>query len=136
MIYWIQNLYNKAFVEGIVQKDWRREVTVTLYKGKGDKGNCNYNLRMFIECCREFRSDRGCVNQIFALKEMCGNMREKKNKLYLILMNLQKAYDSFSTETLCKIFFICYLDGRLLNGIKSMHVNGEACVRINIDKSE
>ena len=43
MIDWILKLCNKAFMEGIVQRDWRRAVIVPLYKGKGDKGNCrNY----------------------------------------------------------------------------------------------
>jgi hypothetical protein len=41
MIDWIWKLCNKAFMEGIVPKDWRRAVIVPLYKGKGEKGNCS-----------------------------------------------------------------------------------------------
>ena len=43
VIDWIWKLCNKAFVEGIVPKDWRRAIIVPLYKSKGDKGSCrNY----------------------------------------------------------------------------------------------
>src|SRR5678815_4291707 len=39
VIDWIWRLCNKAFMEGIVPRDWRRAVIVSLYKGKEDKGN-------------------------------------------------------------------------------------------------
>src|SRR5678815_1650706 len=106
-------------MEGIVPRDWRRAVIVPLYKGKGEKGNCrNYRgisllsvvgkvyAGILVERVRRvtegliseeqgaFRSGRGCVDQIFTLKQMIENMREKKNKLYLGFMDLQQAYDS------------------------------------------
>src|SRR5678816_967964 len=43
VIDWIWKLCSKAFMEGIVPRDWRRAVIVPLHMGKGDKGNCrNY----------------------------------------------------------------------------------------------
>src|SRR5678816_3949849 len=45
----IWKLCNKAFMQGIVPRDWRRVVIVPLYKGKRDKGNCrNYRGISFL----------------------------------------------------------------------------------------
>ena len=118
LIDWIWKLCNKAFVEGKVPKDWRRAIIVPLYKGKGGKGSCrNYRgisllsivgkiyAGILIERVRRvtegligeeqgaFRSGRGCIDQIFTLKQMSEKMREKKKNLYLSFMDLQQAYD-------------------------------------------
>jgi hypothetical protein len=146
----------KRFLEGIVPRDWRRAVIVPLYKGKGEKGNCrNYRgisllsvvgkvyAGILVERVRRvtegligeeqgaFRSGRGCVDQIFTLKQMIEKMREKKNKLYLGFMDLQQAYDRVNREALWQVLVIYGVGGRLLNGIKSMYDDSEACVRIN-----
>src|SRR5678815_4246569 len=42
----IWKLCNKAFIRGIVPRDWRRAVIVPLYKGKEDKGNCSNYRRI------------------------------------------------------------------------------------------
>src|SRR5678815_125238 len=101
-------------MEGIVPRDWRRAVIVPLYKGKGDKGNCrNYRgiillsvvektyAGILVERVRRvtegvigeeqgvFRSGRGCVDQIFTLKQLIEKIRAKKNKLYLGFMDFQ-----------------------------------------------
>src|SRR5678815_5131771 len=55
-------------------------------------------------------------------------MIEKKNKLYLGIMDLQQAYDR---EARWQVLVIYGVGGRLLNGIKSMYDDSEACVRIN-----
>src|SRR5678815_1135861 len=39
VIDWIWKLSNKAFMESIVPRDWKRAVIVPLYKDKGDKCN-------------------------------------------------------------------------------------------------
>src|SRR5678815_2512593 len=59
-----------------------------------------------------------------------------KNKLYLGFMDLQKAYDMVNREALWQVFVIYGIGGRLLNGIKSMYDDSEACVRINGVKSD
>src|SRR5678816_1628876 len=57
-------------------------------------------------------------------------MREK-NKLYLGFMDLQQAYDRVNREALWQVLVIYGVGFRLLNGIKSMYDDSEACVRIN-----
>src|SRR5678815_4343494 len=62
---------------------------------------------------------------------MIEKMREKKNKLYLGFMDLQQAYDRVNREALWQVLVIYGVGGRLLNGIKSVYDDSEACVRIN-----
>src|SRR5678816_4156031 len=57
-------------------------------------------------------------------------MREK-NKLYLGFMDLLQAYDRVNREALWQGLVIYGVGFRLLNGIKSMYEDSEACVRIN-----
>jgi hypothetical protein len=161
VIDWIWKLCNKAFAEGIVPKDWSRAVIVPLYKGKGDKGNCrNYRgisllsivgkiyAGILVERVRRvteeligeeqgaFRSGRGCIDQIFTLKQMTEKVKEKKKKLYLGFMDLQQAYDRINREALWQVLLMYGVGGKLLNGIKSMYNGSEACVRINRVESE
>ena len=82
-----------------------------------------------------FWSGKGCVDQIFTLKQMSEKMREKKN-LYLGFMDLHQSFYRVNREALWQVLMIYGVGGRLLNGIKSMYVDSEACVRINIVESE
>ena len=41
---------------------------------------------------RGFRPTRGCVDQIFTLKQMVEKAREKKRKVYVGFLDLEKAY--------------------------------------------
>ena len=40
-----------------------------------------------------FRSGRGCVDQIFALKQIGGKPEEKRRRVYVGFMDMEKAYD-------------------------------------------
>ena len=51
-------------------------------------------------------------------------------------MDLQQAYDRINREALWQVLMLYGVSGRLLNGIKSMYVDSEACVRLNRVESE
>ena len=67
-----------------------------------------------------FRVGKGCVDQIFTLKQIGETARQKQCKVYVGFMDLEKAYDMVNREALWP----------LLNGIKSEYVNSLACVRV------
>ena len=46
-----------------------------------------------------FGSDRGCVNQIFTLREV-SEKEYKKQRVYVGFMELEKAYDRVNREAL------------------------------------
>ena len=89
-------LLNLSFDMGVVPIDWRGACIVPLYKGKGDKSECSYSsgisllsvvgklfgrvlikrVRAGTECAKEeeqcgFRQGRGCMNQVFAVRQVC-----------------------------------------------------------------
>ena len=68
------------------------------------------------------KAGRGCVDQIFTLKQL----REKKCRVHVGFMDLEKAYDRFNREVLWQVRRIYDVGGKLLNGINSMYVNSLA----------
>ena len=92
-----------AFESSVVSKDWRSTVIVPLYKGKGERTECsNYKgisllsvvgkiyIGILVDRIRKvtegliddeqggFRAGRGCVGQIFILKQIGEKAQEKK----------------------------------------------------------
>ena len=90
-----------------------------------------------IECEQGgFRAGRGCVDQIFALKQIGEKSREKKRRVYVGFIDLEKAYDMVNREALWQVLRMYDVEGKVLNGIKSRHVDSSACVRIKGGISE
>ena len=49
---------------------------------------------------RGLRAGRRCVDQIFTLKQTSEKAREKKYRVYVDFMDLEKAYDRVNREVL------------------------------------
>ena len=100
---WVWGLCNMAFESGVVPGDWRSVVIVPLYKGKVEKYKCKscrgisllsvvgkiYAGVLVDRVCGVtrsltndeqggFRAGRGCVDRIFALKQIGEKAREQK----------------------------------------------------------
>ena len=96
-----------------------------LYKGKGEGNDCkNYRGISLLSVVgkiyagievdrvrrvtgvsiedeqRGFRAERGCVDQIFTLKQIGEKAQEKKRRVYVGFIDLQKAYDKVNRKTL------------------------------------
>ena len=50
-----------------------------------------------------FRAGKGCVDQIFTLKQMVEKSQGKKRKVYVVLINLEKAYNGVNREALWQV---------------------------------
>ena len=83
-----------------------------------------------------FRVRRGCVDQIFTLKQIGEKTREKKHRVYVGFMDLEKAYDRVNMCTLWQVLKPYDVGSKLLNGIKTMHVNSLACVIVKGSERE
>ena len=59
----------------------------------------------------------------------------RKNIVYVDFM-LEKAYDRVNREVLWQVLRMYDISGRLLSGIKRMHVDSLACVRVKQGESE
>ena len=145
----------------MVPLDWVSACVVPLYKGKGDKFDCGsfrgisllsvvgklYG-RILIERVREgtenvigeeqggFRRGRGCVDQVFAMRQVCEKYLDKGKDVYWAFMDLEKAYDRVDREALWKVMGMYGVEGRLLRAVKSLYVNSRACVRVGNEMSE
>ena len=142
----------KAFECGRVPEDWKNAVIVTLYKSKGDIGKCkNYRgisllsvagkvyARILDERVRKvtegligeeqggYRKGKGCVDQIFAVKQVCEKAKERGPKVYMGFMDLEKAYDRVDRSVLWQVLIMYGIGGKLLNGIRSMYEGSKAC---------
>ena len=51
----------------------------------------------------DFRTRRRCVDQIFTLKQIGVKAREKKRRVYVGFIDLQKAYDRVNREALWQV---------------------------------
>ena len=70
-----------------------------------------------------FRAGRDCIDQIFTLKQIGEKEGEKKCRVYVDFMDLEKTYDRVNREALWQVLRMYNVGGELLNGIKSIYVN-------------
>ena len=80
------------------------------------------------------RAGSGCVDQIFSLKQIGEKAQEKKCRVYVDFMDLEKVYDRVNREALWLRMYD--VGSKLLNGIKSIYANNIACVRVKGGESE
>ena len=78
----------------------------------------------------EFRARNGFVDQIFTLKQIGEKSREKKCRVYIGFMDVEKAYDMVNREALWQVLRMYDVGGKLLNGIKSMYAKCLSFVRV------
>ena len=102
IIDWLLRIFNKCMESGIVSEDWKAACIVPIYKWKDDKRDCatyrgisilsipakiygRVMMSRVIETTKEqvaeeqgrIRSGRGCIDQIFVLKQLVEKHREK-----------------------------------------------------------
>ena len=161
MIKWVVRLFNLCFVSGVVPKEWCEACIVPLYKGKGDKYECGSyrgisllsvvgklygrvlinRISSETECAIGeeqcgFRRGRGCVDQVFAVRQMCEKAIERGKEVVWAFMDLEKAYDRVDRNALWKVLCIYGVGGRLLRGVQSFYESSRACVRVANGLSE
>ncbi len=75
-----------------------------------------------------FRRGRGCMGQIFVVRQVCEKYLTKCKDVYWAFMDLEKAYDRIDREALWTVLRLYGLRDRLLKGVKTLYVNSKACV--------
>ncbi len=77
-----------------------------------------------------FRRGRGCVDQIFAVRQVCEKHLAKGKEVFRAFMDLEKAYNRIDRKGLWTVLRLYGLGGRLLKGVKSFYMNSRECVRV------
>jgi len=154
-------LCNVCWEQGMVPKDWQEACIVPLYKGKGNKKECaNYRGisllsipgklfgRVIIERVIQqtesqledeqggFRRGRGCIDQVFGLKEMCEKYLGNGRDLYVAFMDLEKAYDKIDRKAMWQVLQVYGVGGKLLRAVKGFYKESKACVRVSREEGE
>ena len=61
---------------------------------------------MYVNSLAYMRVGRGCVDQIFTIKQIGDKAREKKGRVCVGFMNLEKAYDRVNKEALWRVMWV------------------------------
>ena len=77
-----------------------------------------------------FRSGRGCLDQIFAVKQVIEKMIETDKVMFMVFIDLEKAYDNVCREKLWRTLFEYGIRGRLLRSIKALYEGERASVKV------
>ena len=155
VVEWVHRIIQKIWKRERVVEEWKTCTIVPLFK-KGDAEVCdNYRgisllsipskilakvLYRRIEVVVEpqlheaqcgFRKGRGCIDQVFNLKECMSMSRQKEKPLYMCFIDLRKAYDSVNRELLWKAMREYGISGKIVRIMNSLYENTRAQVRVN-----
>ena len=115
-IVWLTKMFNNIFRLNKMPKEWRTSILVPIYKNKGDiQSYTNYwgiklmshtmKLweRVIEQCLRVtmqilanqfgFMPGRSTTEAIFLIRQVMERFREQRKNLYMIFIDLEKAYD-------------------------------------------
>ena len=83
-----------------------------------------------------FRKGRSCADRIFVLKQICKKTKEKKKRVYVTFMDLEKAYDRVDRDAIWQVMIIYGIGRKVLKDIMSFYDEGRACVMLRNMVSE
>ena len=147
--------------EGAVPQELRDAKIVTLYKNKGDKGDCNNYRgisllsivgkvyarvvlkrlqilaeRVLPESQCGFRGGRSTMDMIFTLRQLQEKCREQHVPLYMAFIDLTKAFDTVSRSALYQVLESIGCPPKLLSIIASFHDDMKAKVQFDRSTSD
>ena len=143
---YLYSILCKCWNEGKFPDDMRDAKITTLYKNKGDKGDCNNYRgisllsvagkvfarvllgrlqllanRIYPESQCGFRNNRSTIDMIFSLRQIQEKCREQRRPLHVAFVDLTKAFDLVSREGLYAILHKIGCPQTLLSLIRSLH---------------
>ena len=77
-----------------------------------------------------FRKGRGCTDMIFAGRQLVEKCREHDDVLFVLFVDLRKAYDSVPRPALWRVLEKCGVPPTMLSIIQSFHDGMQAEVRV------
>lgn len=152
-------ILSRCWEEKTVPQDMKDANIVTLYKGKGDRGDCNnyrgisllsiagkalakvilkrleiLSDRVYPESQCGFRAGRSTMDMIFTLRQIQEKCREQQLPLFTAFVDLKKAFDTVSREGLYRVLEHIGCPPTLLAITKSFH--DDMCGTVVFDGEE
>ncbi|KAI8496709.1 hypothetical protein Bbelb_253640 [Branchiostoma belcheri] len=153
---YLYELLRQCWEEGKVPNEMCNAKIVTLYKNKGDRGDCN-NFRgisllsitgkaialivrkrlqtladrVLPESQCGFRAGRSTTDMIFTLRQLQEKCREQCMPLYIAFVDLTKAFDTVCRPALYKVLKSVGCQPKLLQLVVSFHEDMKACVQFD-----
>jgi hypothetical protein len=156
----LTNLFSKVWSEETIPSDWCKGLIVKVPK-KGNLQNCDnwrgitlLSIPSKIFCRivltriqktvdtqlrREqagFRQGRGCIDQIFALRNIIEQCTEWNASLVINFIDFKKAFDSIHRETLWKILRSYGIPPKIVTLMRKFYEHFECSVIVNGELSE
>ena len=138
-------LFESVWHEGVVPQEWKDALIVPIPK-KGDLSLCdNWRgislldvggklfakvIQLRLQRVAErvlpdtqcgFRSGRGCTDMVFCARQLTEKAIEHNTKLFLLFIDLKKAYDSVPREALWCVLKKYGVPQSMLNVVRSLH---------------
>ena len=146
---------------GFVPTDWRGACIVPVYQWKGDKFECSNSRgisllsvvgklfgKVLIKRVRDgtdcaigkeqcvFRQGRGCMDQVFAVRQVCEKYLANGKDVFWAFMGLENAYDTIDRHGMWQMLGVYGVGGKSLKAVPSFYVDSSAFVRVGNDVSE
>ena len=83
-----------------------------------------------------FRQGRGCMDQVFAVRQVCEKYLANGKYEFWAFMDLEKAYDTIDRHGMWQMLRVYGVGGKLLKAVQSFYVDSRACVRVGNAVSE
>ena len=81
---------------------------------------------MLSETQAGFRRGRGCIDMIFATRQLSEKALEQKERLLLVVFDLKKAYDTLNREALWQLLEKYGIPGKVVRLRKALYSNMQA----------
>ena len=85
-----------------------------------------------------FRQGRGCMNQVFTVRQVYEKYHPNGKDVFWSVMDLEKAnrYDLLAGYGMWQMLRVYRVGGKVLKAVQSFYVDSRACVRVRNDVSE
>ena len=148
---WLVRLLNVSFDMGVAHMDCRGACIVPRYKWKGDKCECSNSrgisllrvvgklygrvlikrVRARTECAIGeeqcvFTQCRGCIDQVFAVRQVCEKYLANGKDVFWAFMDLEMAYDAIDRHGMWQMLRVYGVGGKLLKAVQSFYVDSRA----------
>ena len=70
-----------------------------------------------------FFSDRGCMDQVFAVRQVCEKYLANGKDVFWPVMDLEKAYDTIDRHGMWQMLRVYGVGGKLLKAVQSFLAN-------------